>query len=664
MSRGKTLLATVPRASIVPILSTDAEISPSPTREWPLSITTSPAMGDPDVPMFTNEDESTERVEPLHTARASETSISAPALTAMVPLPGCGAVRQAPIETSVAETVPILTRIDPAGTTAVSAAPGVPTGDQLLGVVHADGVVAVQVNVVPAMTSSPKRICFKQSYPLREWQATTLKQNIYASCLISVRPDRSPGADAIDLSQVILRDPPVPSLDILFELFGPGSAGDHTGNRTLCQQPTERQFQQGMPAALGEVRQLFGYLPVALGQDTIRQPLRVGQPRTFRQRDVAPVLAGQQTACQREERQQPQPKLAHRRHQLGFWFAKHQRIFVLTRNERIQPAGLRRPLRLHHLPGGEVGTADVTHIAMPHEIVERAQRLLDRRARIRRVDLIQIDPVGAQPAQAVLHLAHDVAARSADLHAFIVHRHAELGGEYDPLAVVAEDLAQACLRSAALAIGIGGVEQRDAEIKRLVDHLAGRLEVDAAAEIVAAQTDHRHAQTGCAEIADFQWGCPCSEVEQTSHILAAFGRLVKVEQRSDRDDAGRIDPLVALVIVPLDVTQVHRRGDAGDLKDIARIGPQIPVVDHLAHIALEVAVVDGIESHQRGEQPYVRLGKCVVAKEARLRKPLLEPVKRLEQRHHHLLVGGLGYGEACLVDAIVDGIVDTRIQCV
>ena len=46
---------------------------------------------------------------------------------------------------------------------------------------------------------------------------------------------------------------------------------------------------------------------------------------------------------------------------------------------------------------------------------------------------------------------------------------------------------------------------------------------------------------------------PVSEGEQASHILAAFRRLVKVEQRSGRNDAGRIDPPVALVIVPLDV---------------------------------------------------------------------------------------------------------------
>jgi hypothetical protein len=44
----------------------------------------------------------------------------------------------------------------------------------------------------------------------------------------------------------------------------------------------------------------------------------------------------------------------------------------------------RGPLRLDHLLGGEVGAADVAHLALMDEIVERAQGLLDRRQRIGR----------------------------------------------------------------------------------------------------------------------------------------------------------------------------------------------------------------------------------------------------------------------------------------
>ena len=103
--------------------------------------------------------------------------------------------------------------------------------------------------------------------------------------------------------------------------------------------------------------------------------------------------------------------------------------------------------------------------------------------------------------QAVLDRLHDVGARAALHPAGIVHVHAELRRQHDVLAALAEDLAEEALRAAALAIDVGGVEERDAEIERLVDDLAGRLEVDAAAEIVAAETDERHPKARRSEIA-------------------------------------------------------------------------------------------------------------------------------------------------------------------
>jgi hypothetical protein len=78
----------------------------------------------------------------------------------MVLMLGYGAVGEPPIGRSVAATVPVLTRIEPTGTRAVSAVPGVPIGDQLLGVVHADWVVAVQVKVGPAVITSRDDLFF------------------------------------------------------------------------------------------------------------------------------------------------------------------------------------------------------------------------------------------------------------------------------------------------------------------------------------------------------------------------------------------------------------------------------------------------------------------------------------------------------------------------
>ncbi len=40
------------------------------------------------------------------------------------------------------------------------------------------------------------------------------------------------------------------------------------------------------------------------------------------------------------------------------------------------------------------------------------------------------------------------------------------------------------------AVGVAGVEQRHAEVERLVDHRARTLAIDIAAEIVAAEANH------------------------------------------------------------------------------------------------------------------------------------------------------------------------------
>src|SRR6266702_444243 len=88
------------------------------------------------------------------------------------------------------------------------------------------------------------------------------------------------------------------------------------------------------------------------------------------------------------------------------------------------------------------------------------------------------------------------------LAAVVAHRLRELGGEDDMLAAIAEHLAQYGLRTAAPGIDVSGVEQRHAEIDRLVDHLARGFEVGALAEIVAAEADGGNPQAGAAEIAN------------------------------------------------------------------------------------------------------------------------------------------------------------------
>ena len=55
--------------------------------------------------------------------------------------------------------------------------------------------------------------------------------------------------------------------------------------------------------------------------------------------------------------------------------------------------------RRRRLPGGEVRMTEVADLALPDQLVQGRQRLVDRGGRIRPMQLVQVDVVGPQPAQ-------------------------------------------------------------------------------------------------------------------------------------------------------------------------------------------------------------------------------------------------------------------------
>src|ERR1700735_4345420 len=73
----------------------------------------------------------------------------------------------------------------------------------------------------------------------------------------------SAGGDAIDLCQFLGRELPAAGPYVLLQLLWPGRSGDHACDGRLCEQPTERQFQQSMVALFDEIAELLGDRPVA-----------------------------------------------------------------------------------------------------------------------------------------------------------------------------------------------------------------------------------------------------------------------------------------------------------------------------------------------------------------------------------------------------------------
>ena len=178
--------------------------------------------------------------------------------------------------------------------------------------------------------------------------------------------------------------------------------------------------------------------------------------------------------------------------------AGEPRVLALLGDERRQPALGGDRVRLLDHRRREVGGADRAHRALLHELVERAERLLDRRHAVGTVVLVEVDPVGLQPPQRCLDRLADVGARTAGGLA-VAEVVPELRREHDLVAPAGERAADDLLAAAPVAVDVRGVEERDARVERGVDHRARSLLVDPAAEVVAAEADDGHLEIGAAE---------------------------------------------------------------------------------------------------------------------------------------------------------------------
>ncbi len=83
------------------------------------------------------------------------------------------------------------------------------------------------------------------------------------------------------------------------------------------------------------------------------------------------------------------------------------------------------------------------------------------------------------------------------------------------------------------------------------------------------------------------------------------------KSRTFRDDSGWVDRGVAAVIVELDLLEIDRLGDSGELVDGTDEGGEVGALFDSVQVALEMDVVDGIEAHEGGEEADVAEGERV-----------------------------------------------------
>ena len=134
------------------------------------------------------------------------------------------------------------------------------------------------------------------------------------------------------------------------------------------------------------------------------------------------------------------------------------------------------------LPGEPVGDADVADFALLDEGVEGAEGLFDGGDGVVAVDLVEVDVVGLEAAEAGFDGVHDVSAGGSDVVAAGAGAAVDLGGDDDVFAgdvEVLEGLADGDL-GFALGVDVGGVDEVDAGFDGGLDEGVGFGLVDVA----------------------------------------------------------------------------------------------------------------------------------------------------------------------------------------
>ena len=76
--------------------------------------------------------------------------------------------------------------------------------------------------------------------------------------------------------------------------------------------------------------------------------------------------------------------------------------------ESRQAAHVTDPQPTREPPRFDVAGSDVEHLAHANQVVERGERLFERRVGIGLMNEVQIEPIGPQPRQAFVDLLEDV----------------------------------------------------------------------------------------------------------------------------------------------------------------------------------------------------------------------------------------------------------------
>ena len=238
-----------------------------------------------------------------------------------------------------------------------------------------------------------------------------------------------------------------------------GDAGVGDGER-------HREVGHGQPGLGGERDELLNDVKaVFVGEVVDHAARRRSLCWSLRTRPVSrPWPSGPQTRV-------PRPKRWVVGQDLALDAAVEDGVGRLLGVETREAAPFGDPLGLDDAGGGGLRGADRADLAAADQVGQRGEGFLDVGAGIGAVKLVEVDVVGPQATQRVLHGDNDPPPRGALVTGVLPDRAAELGGEHNLVPAPFQGLANDVL---GVAVGVGGVDEVDAGVQRPADD-AGRI---------------------------------------------------------------------------------------------------------------------------------------------------------------------------------------------
>lgn len=262
------------------------------------------------------------------------------------------------------------------------------------------------------------------------------------------------------------------------ELFGAAGADDGCGDGWVGHDPGDGEGGEGEPGFGGDGAEFFDGLehavvPVSLLVDSSGGA--EGETGAFLGSSGA-VLSGEEAPGEGVVRDDADTLLGAQRKELAFDFAEEEVVAGLDGIEACGPENLAAADGAGDLVGEEVGAADVADFARADEVIERPEGFVDGGVGVGAVELVEVDVVGAEPAEGGVDGVEDVLSGVALVPGERADAAEAFGGEDDALAIAgageppSENLfgSALCPGRGSEWVDVGGIDEGDAALEGAV----------------------------------------------------------------------------------------------------------------------------------------------------------------------------------------------------